>query len=550
MHVIYIYGGTSNKKIAIRDGDTASSYNLHLGSIVNSSINNINDSVLLNNIAQKNIKSYSEYVYSQNKNFIAQGLILDKKLSLYFLSDFSCKRSEFFSTYSDYCSAILIKAFILDNNIDRIVVDNTSFEFYTMIESISTGVQCQSIGLAVEKYKLFKLGAKHVVFFGKTLISVFFRGLFDNSKPFESVKKIDKLFLTRYPLHLNYKMKEDKYAELAEGKDFLVNIITDGFHQNVGIFNFMKYINSLSTRDDIYILDRYLKISDVMKSFISIFSISKKFRKLLKKEYMLNDIDMSAHIKNELKFSMARIPRLLMWKKPLSRFIKAHRISSFYYYLHEYTYGRMFTYTFKIESPDTHLIGFQHGPASSRKLLYMTANNELLNCKDAINSFPVPNTVLAEDRHSANIYKSSGYNNVQVMKKIYRLSYLKNINRNNTVPNLFLIAPGLHDGEFLMKSLVDLILNNKQCQFILKTHPRANNAYINKFKNIRNLDISYDHISKLLSRTSKVIATYSSVAIEAKILGIDVELIEVPGRVNESPLIDSDFLACLQNIKY
>jgi len=287
-----------------------------------------------------------------------------------------------------------------------------------------------------------------------------------------------------------------------------------------------------------------------MKSFISIFSISKKFRKLLKKEYMLNDIDMSAHIKNELKFSMARIPRLLMWKKPLSRFIKTHRISSFYYYLHEYTYGRMFTYTFKIESPDTHLIGFQHGPASSRKLLYMTANNELLNCKDAINSFPVPNTVLAEDRHSANIYKSSGYNNVQVMKKIYRLSYLKNINRNNTVPNLFLIAPGLHDGEFLMKSLVDLILNNKQCQFILKTHPRANNAYINKFKNIRNLDISYDHISKLLSRTSKVIATYSSVAIEAKILGIDVELIEVPGRVNESPLIDSDFLACLQNIKY
>ena len=497
MHVIYIYGGTSNKKIAIRDGDTASSYNLHLGSIVNSSINNINDSVLLNNIAQKNIKSYSEYVYSQNKNFIAQGLILDKKLSLYFLSDFSCKRSEFFSTYSDYCSAILIKAFILDNNIDRIVVDNTSFEFYTMIESISTGVQCQSIGLAVEKYKLFKLGAKHVVFFGKTLISVFFRGLFDNSKPFESVKKIDKLFLTRYPLHLNHKMKEDKYSELAEGKDFLVNIITDGFHQNVGIFNFMKYINSLSTRDDIYILDRYLKISDVMKSFISIFSISKKFRKLLKKEYMLNDIDMSAHIKNELKFSMARIPRLLMWKKPLSRFIKTHRISSFYDYLHEYTYGRMFTYTFKIESPDTHLIGFQHGPASSRKLLYMTANNELLNCKDAINSFPVPNTVLAEDRHSANIYKSSGYNNVQVMKKIYRLSYLKNINRNNTVPNLFLIAPGLHDGEFLMKSLVDLILNNKQCQFILKTHPRANNAYINKFKNIRTNKRIYCNLSIL-----------------------------------------------------
>ncbi len=550
MHVLYIYGGTSNKKIAIRDDDIASSYNLHLGSIVNSSINNINDSVLLNNIAQKNIKDYSEYIYSQNKNFIAQGLILDKKLSLYFLSDFSCKRSELFSTYSDYCSAILIKTFILDNNIDRIVVDNTSFEFYTMIESISAGAQCQSIDLVVEKYKLFKLGAKHMLFFGKTLISVIIRGLFDNSKSSESVKKIDKLFLTRYPLHLNYKMKEDKYAELAKGKDFLVNIITDGFHQNVGIFNFMKHINSLSTRDDIYILDRYLKISDVVKSFISIFSISKKFRMLLKKEYMLNDIDMSAHINNELKFSMARIPRLLMWKKPLSRFIKTHRISSFYYYLHEYTYGRMFTYTFKIESPDTYLIGFQHGPASSRKLLYMAANNELLNRKDAINSFPVPNKILAEDRHSANIYKSSGYNNVQVMKKIYRLSYLKNINRNNTVSNLFLIAPGLHDGEFLMKSLVDLILNNKQCQFILKTHPRGGNRYVDNFLYLKNLKIETDDIEKILSKVSKVYATYSSVAIEARLLNIDVTIIDIPGRINESPLIDASFQKSLEAIKH
>ena len=550
MHVLYIYGGANNKDIAIRDGDIASSYNLNLGSIINSSINNINDSVLLNNIAQKNIKDYSEYIYSQNKNFIAQGLILDKKLSLYFLSDFACKRSEFFSTYSDYCSAILIKTFILDNNIDRIVVDNTSFEFYTMIESISEEVQCQSINLVVEKYKLFKLGAKHILFFGKTLISVIFRGLFDNGASSKSVKKIDKLFLTRYPLHLNYKMREEKYAELAKGKNFLVNIITDGFHQNVGIFHFMKYINSLSARDDIYVLDRYLKISDVVKSFFLIFSISKKFNKLLKKEYILNDINISAHIKNELKFSMVRIPRLLMWKKPLSRFIKTHRISSFYYYLHEYTYGRMFTYAFKFESPDTYLIGFQHGPASSRKLLYMAANNELLNRKDAIKSFPVPHEVLAEDRHSANIYKSSGYNNVKTMKKIYRLSYLKDISRNNTVPNLFLIAPGLHDGEFLMKSMVDLILNNQQCQFILKTHPRGDNNYVNNFLHLKNLKIETEDIKKILSKVSRVYATYSSLAIEAAILGINVKIVDLPGKINETPLYDKDFLQCIEELRY
>ena len=45
----------------------------------------------------------------------------------------------------------------------------------------------------------------------------------------------------------------------------------------------------------------------------------------------------------------------------------------------------------------------------------------------------------------------------------------------------------------------------------------------------------------LLSKVSKVYATYSSVAVEAKLLGIDVELINLPGKINESPLIDSDF---------
>jgi len=550
MHVLYIYGGISNKKIVTRVGDTNSLYKLHLGNLVGPDINNINDSVLLNDIALKNIEDYSEYIYRQNKKFIEQELIFDKKLSLYFLSDFSCKRSEFFSTYSDYCSALFLKKFISNNNIDRIVVDSTSFEFYTMMRSISTGIPCRSIDLVVDRYNLYKLAAKHLVFFSKTFVSVLFRRFFDKSKDSADVKTIDKLFLTRYPLHLNYEMKEDKYAELAKGKAFLVNIMTDGLHQNVSIFNFLKYIRSLSSYNSVYILDRYLKSYDVLRSFISLFELSRKFRKLLKERYILNNVDMSGYIHNELIFSMARIPRILMWKKPLTRFIKTHKVSSLYYYLHEYTYGRIFTYTFKTESPDTYLIGFQHGPASKRKLLYIAARKELMMRKDAITSFPVPDEILAEDVHSANIYKSSGYNNVRVMKKIYRLSYLNKINRNNSEPNLFLIAPGLHDGEFLVSSLADLILNNKQYQFILKTHPRGDNRYVDNFLHLENLKIETDGIEKILSKVSRVYVTYSSLAIEAAILGIDVKIVDLPGKINETPLYDEGFLPCITKLKY
>ena len=51
------------------------------------------------------------------------------------------------------------------------------------------------------------------------------------------------------------------------------------------------------------------------------------------------------------------------------------------------------------------------------------------------------------------IYLSSGYKNVKLMEKIYRLDYLKNIDRSKIIKNTALIAPGLLDGNFLMLSL-------------------------------------------------------------------------------------------------
>ena len=39
---------------------------------------------------------------------------------------------------------------------------------------------------------------------------------------------------------------------------------------------------------------------------------------------------------------------------------------------------------------------------------------------------------------------------------------------------------------------------------------------------------------------SQVYVTYSSVGLEAKALGIRVHIVDVPGHVNTSPLIDGD----------
>ena len=549
MHVLYIYGGESDKDIMVEHGATVSSYHVGLGSVTGSGVNNINNSALLNDIALENSNAYSEYIYSQNHKFISQGLVFDSNLSLYFLSDLSCKRSELFSTYSDYCSAVLLKRYILENNVNQVKVDGVSHEFLLMVKSILGAIPCQSSNIIVKKGRLITMFARYFIFICKTIVSITL-GKLVVDKNIEPATQIGNFFLTRYPLHLSNNLKEEKYGELANNGFFLASIITDGFHQNVSIIDFLKSLRKLSFSNRVYVLDRYLKVSDVLHSLVLFFQTLRGFLHLSKREFVLNSIDLSAHIRYEIIFSMLRIPRLLMWNKPLIRFVKEQKVESLYYYLHEYTYGRMFTYTFKNHSPNTCLIGFQHGPASMRKILYMAAKNELSDGNCSLNSFSVPDKVLAEDTHSSNIYKSAGYSNVQVMDKVYRLAYLRNISRDNVNPNLILIAPGLHDGKFLLEFLRSTILNQPHYQFILKAHPRADNRYVSNFLYLQNLEVKTSRIEALLSQVSKVYVTYSSIAIEASMLGIDVEVIDLPGRVNETPLHDEEFLSCIGDIAY
>ena len=74
------------------------------------------------------------------------------------------------------------------------------------------------------------------------------------------------------------------------------------------------------------------------------------------------------------------------------------------------------------------------------------------------------------------------------------------------------------------------------CYF--RPHPRANNLYVSVFDRFVNLCIAYEPIEELLQKVSRVFVTYSSVGVEANWLGLDVTIVEIPGKLNESPLLD------------
>jgi len=231
-----------------------------------------------------------------------------------------------------------------------------------------------------------------------------------------------------------------------------------------------------------------------------------------------------------------------MFKNAICKVFSEYKVSDFYYYLHEYCYGRFFTYLLQTYFPDVHKIGFQHGPASRRKMLYYLAKDEPdPGENNFIEHLPVPDEVLAEDEISRKVYEEAGYKNVRIMEKVYRLSYLDDINRKNVVPDTVLVACGLHDGELLLNALSNEMLNTYDKTYYFKLHPRTHNAgAIEQIKALgaKNLKIAEKDLTYYLSIVEKVIVTYSSVGYEAHLLGIPVRIIDVPGKINESPLLD------------
>jgi hypothetical protein len=551
MKVLYIYGGNKNKLHNLGEDCKVFLYRVGMGNIDEDNVLSINNSSLLNNIATNSAKDYCEFIYSINKLFLKNNVVYNSKYSLYFIGDISGKRTEIFNTYSNFCNSLFIKDWLLSNDVDKVIFDSCRADLYKSISSILKGVGVNTECIDNKKKNNWYSRAlfSNVVFFANVLLGLLFKKIFIK-KTKKKLSVIKNIFLTRFPLHLNWKLDEDKYGELAGKDDFyLVNLFTDGMHQKVSFINYVKYSLFLRDKKNIIVLDDFIKVIDIMRAFIFSIAVINKYKHISSLRYSHNGVDLSENIGEELLLSYIRSTRLLMYLKPIYRLTNHYTISNLYYYLHEYSYGKLFTLGFKINSPDTCLVGFQHGPSSKRKLLYMAANEESSISADYLNSFPIPDKVLSEDSLSAQIYKDAGYSGVSLMGKIFRLKYLVDIDRSMLDSKCVLIAPGLHDGEFMMEVLKSKITNNDNMKFILKPHPRANNNYINQYDALVNLEVSVSPIAHLLSKVSSVYVTYSSVAIEAKILDINIEMVELPGSINESPLLDDEFSKSVLSMK-
>jgi hypothetical protein len=528
---LYVFGGIDDYEISTR----GFSYRINTGHITGdyTSLDNL---LRFNEIALNVRDEYCEYISSHNKSYFLKYGFVFNNVSLYFFSDLSNKRTEIYNTFHFLCHAIHIKELCKINNIDTIYFVKCDQTFVKMFIGNDFGLNLESDSYnltnnyTITKRSLINIIYKQCVFFIKVMIAWIVNRHTVNKK------HIDRLYLTRYPLHLHDDGTEDKYQSAVNSDGtYLVSILTDGLHQNLNLFKLLLAFKQLRKTSNYILLDSYITLNDIY-IFIK-YSIKMINAPSLNKSSFMG-FDMTELLMVELRDSFLRIPRLLLYYYTIIRVFTSHNVNILIYYLHEYCYGRLFTIALKQQNIKTILIGFQHGPASWRKLLYSLSPNELLADSTGTNKLevmPLPDKILCEDIHSKEIYKYYGYKDVEVMKVVPRLQYLESV--QYSFGNNILVIGGLHDSQVLYKYALNLSLVNKDRVIFFKRHPMSKVKFQVK-KHIKSFVCSDLHISELLAKACEVHVTYSSVGYEGLMLGKVIYLLLLPNRINESPLMD------------
>mgnify|MGYP004202720547 CR=1 FL=1 len=94
----------------------------------------------------------------------------------------------------------------------------------------------------------------------------------------------------------------------------------------------------------------------------------------------------------------------------------------------------------------------------------------------------------------------------------------------------------------LLNRIIKTVKANPSKQYLFKPHPRADNRYIKNMPVIENLRVVESSIEHLLSLVGRIYVTYSGVGVEGWRLGIPVTLVDMPGKVAWSKLLDSENL--------
>ena len=111
-------------------------YRIGPGELIGDDLIEINNSDRLNQIAEEIRDEYCQWIYNFHHLFVNSQLKITKIFSLFFLTDLSCNRAEFFETFNNVCNLLYLREKIDELSISSVRLIGFDRAFASAFQSL------------------------------------------------------------------------------------------------------------------------------------------------------------------------------------------------------------------------------------------------------------------------------------------------------------------------------------------------------------------------------------------------------------------------------
>ena len=257
--------------------------------------------------------------------------------------------------------------------------------------------------------------------------------------------------------------------------------------------------------------------------------------------FSCDGIDMSALFLNLFcRAVVVSWPTMEALEDAAARLVQKTQPRASLFYCFEYMNGRAITNGIRSVSKST-IIGWQHGPVTHMKLFYTGLAQEITPEDKRLCRLPVPDYVIVDGMLAKGIFEERGYKSDALA--VCGPSRFDGLwpaqafapRKLQTGKIKVLLAPGLHDTEFVLRSAIKIARASDifpRAEIVVKKHPKVAVQLIeNVVGRIGKGEVSFrlssaKSIYKEFEDTDIFMTTYSSTGVEALAFGLPVLILQ------------------------
>ena len=495
--------------------------------------------------------------------------------SLWWLHELSGRRSDLYPTFTRLCQLEVVRRAVQRSGATDVVLVSDDGAFSKVIASLCEGLAITYSAPPAAKantgLSYRGIVARLALWSSRTVAQTLLAKLLTfNTKPVRVSGMPVCCFHTLYPALFitTHGVMDEKFHRVpnlvaSHGvTPFLaVTFAADDGHQHLTMPAYVKACLMLRRKPSFNdvpagLIDRDLSwggmVSGRVGGAVAAFrNASLEWRRGFRSLWRMGDVDIFPLIRPELRMATYRTPRYLMHLRRMQAFVDATEPDAVTSSLFEFCYGRATTYAIAGSRSKPLNIGVQHGP-TGRKLMYRFAAGELAASAEARSPLhvPMPDHLILESEEARIALSTSGYPSERLhVLGAPRLDSLPGVPRwrgakgRKGKPGRVLVAFGASDGAQIMGMVSPVMERIGGYHFIMKPHPRSSvqaeqiEAILSHGR-ASTYEVASVGLYDLLPTAEVVVATYSSVGMEAAALGYPTVVLNLPDFASPSGLMD------------